>query len=97
MGRLGGFNCFGAIAGSRGQQEGVDVRLHRNCPVVGRAQPLLHSRGGARRRSLPTVRDIPGQDARGPDRAAEVEVGQLKYRLRGPRAPGGVPVIPSLS
>lgn len=62
----------------------MDVRLHRDSAFVGRAQPVLHSRRGIGRGPVPAVCDIPGQDAGGPDRAAKVEVGQLKYcRLCG--------------
>lgn len=50
----------------------MDIRLHRNSPLMGRAEPLHHRRGGARGGTLPAAGHLPRQDARGADRAAEV-------------------------
>lgn len=69
-----------------GREEGLDVGLRRDCSIVGRAEPVHDSGSRPDRGAFAAVRDLSGEDARGTDRPAEVEVGQLKHCRQGPRA-----------
>lgn len=50
----------------------MDIWLHRDSPLLGRAESVHHRRGGAWSGTLPAAGHLPRQDARGADRAAEV-------------------------
>lgn len=77
------------LSGGRSLKAHLDIGLHRNSALLGRAQSLHHSFSGSRSRFVPAVRDLPGQDSGGADRAAEVQMANLRYTSSGVQE-GGV-------
>lgn len=69
------------LLGRRGQQEGVDFRLHRDSTIVGGEKSIHDCRDSSGGGIVPIICDIPSQDLGGTDRPAEIQVGQLKHRV----------------
>lgn len=68
----------------------MDIRLHRDSPLLGRAEPVHHRRSGPGGGALPAAGHLPGQDAGGADRAAEVALELVRSDPR--KEEGGGPV-----